>query len=62
MLSGNVTPTAAALARTWAGSPSSTQRAIPFRAQMAAALSVRGSSPSGSTIRLFACLAISTTR
>ena len=40
-----------ATARMRSGSPSSTQWAMPFSAQIAAALRVRGSSPSGRTMR-----------
>ena len=53
-LSGNVMFSDSATACTAAGLASSTQRAMPFSWQMAAARTVRGSEPSGSTMRLLA--------
>lgn len=50
----NSTPCAVATRRISSGSPNSMQVAIPRSAQIAAALTVRGSSPSGKTIRFFA--------
>ena len=50
-------PWARATACTSSGLASSTQRAMPRAWQMAAACTVIGSAPSGSTIRLLACWA-----
>ena len=59
---GSVTP--CFLATSWisSGFPSSTQRAMPRSETMEAAATVRGSVPSGSTMRLFAARAASTSR
>lgn len=59
--SGSTMPWAWATARTSSGLASSTQRAIPRAWQIAAACTVRGSLPSGRTMRLPAFCARCTT-
>ncbi|MNN24151.1 hypothetical protein D3C81_1375710 [compost metagenome] len=51
---GRVMPCSLAMAATSSGRASSTQRAMPRSWQMAAARMVRGSLPSGRTMRLLA--------
>ena len=55
--SGSVRPCPSATCRTRSGLASSTGRAMPFSTQRIAAFTVRGSSPSGSTMRLAAARA-----
>ena len=52
--SGSVTPISCATANTAGRGANNTQRAKPFSWQIAAACTVRGSAPSGNTMRLLA--------